>query len=139
WQTLAAPGIAGVANYLLWKGVALGWAPQSALGTNILFCVASACSFFLTIFVCALAGGYDPIALAEFQQASRMTAKFVRPLSRAFYLVAARGAKLAPFRAKTLPLAEEAHREAAELDAAAAAALAAGVVVERKVPAMAAH
>jgi O-antigen/teichoic acid export membrane protein len=123
WSMLVALGIAGLVNFGIWKTIAILWAPTSEASTLVLLCLASAAAFVITLFVCGLAGGYDKAAQIELAQAARMTGGIIRPMARALAAVALRGAKLAPYTPKPLSLIEEAHAEAAAIDAAAAAAL----------------
>jgi len=119
WSTFAAPAVAGVANYAVWRAFVAFAHPSTSPGVLALMCAASASSFFVTFFVCGAAGGFDGAALGELREASRMTS-FGRALAGAFSAVAHAGARACPFPVPSLSTEAAARAEASELDQASA-------------------
>jgi O-antigen/teichoic acid export membrane protein len=118
WATLGAPLLAGAANYVVWTGIVRAVAPAHASSILVLFFIAGAGSFAICLFACGLLGGFDETAIDELTRAAEMST-FVRPLCRGLVAFARRGARLAPIRARALPMCAPAYAEAAALDEAA--------------------
>jgi hypothetical protein len=99
WQTLAAPLLAGVAHYLVVRGLTgLIW--QGDELTSVLILVAALIpSFPLYAFLYGLAGGWDADTLAVFDRGSRL-ASFLTPLTRLVYRSTALGARLSPLHGR---------------------------------------
>lgn len=110
WPVLGAPALAGLANYLLWRGVVGALSPEGPSAVLAVFFLAGVGSFFFCFFAVGLFRGLDPAALSELRQAARMAA-LVRPICRLLSGVAALGARLCPLRAPALPLGDEAEVE----------------------------
>lgn len=112
---LVAPAIAGAANFLLWKGMLVAWAPGSVAGVLGLMCVAAGLSFLVTFAVAGMAGGFDEAVLEEMRDAAAMTSPLLRPMARAVSAAAHAGAKLSPLKPAPLPMTAEADAEAEDL------------------------
>jgi O-antigen/teichoic acid export membrane protein len=112
---LLAPAVAGAANYLLWKGILVAWAPGSVAGVLALLCVAAGLSFLVTFLVAGLAGGFDEAVLEELRDAAAMISPVLRPVARAVSAAAHAGARLSPITPRPLPMTAEADAEAEDL------------------------
>lgn len=116
WQMLAAPVMAGVANFFLLRlaGGALGLTGRWEV--IILFFVSALVSFFVCFFATGLFGGMDRAFVDELEQASRMTG-VLRPLTRLFYHAARAGCVLSPLYDRfPVTLHAEAMQEARDLE-----------------------
>ena len=96
WQSLAAPALAGVAQYFFLSLIAsLLWQNDELTSILLLFVALVPCMpvFF---FFYALAGGWDDDGLEETVQASQMTG-FLRPVINIIFILPSRwGARLSP-------------------------------------------
>jgi O-antigen/teichoic acid export membrane protein len=122
WQMVAAPALAGLVLYGLWRGVALVGAFHGFWPVLALFFVATPISLLGGFFLMGLAGGFDEAAIEELEQAASMSVT-LRFAARWFVRVATAGHRLSPLRNRfPVTIAEEAKAEAAELEEAAAKA-----------------
>jgi hypothetical protein len=122
WQMVAAPALAGLVLYGLWRGVALVPVFHGFWPVLVLFVVATPVTLLGGFFLMGLAGGFDAAAIEELEQAAGMSAT-LRFAARWFTRAAIAGHRLSPVRDRfPITIAAEAKREAEELEAAAAAA-----------------
>lgn len=99
WQSLAAPLLAGAANYLLirWVGGLL-W--QGDQVTSILvFFIGILPSYPFFAFFYGLAGGWDDATLGELRRAVDLSG-FMRPLAWLFWRATALGAQVSPLHGR---------------------------------------
>lgn len=122
WQAFVAPILAGIANFLLLRGLVFLVVDALGLGLGILsamllfvvslFLFEHVYSFFVGLF-----GGYDDNTLAELRRATGMVTG-VGGFARLYYRAARAGAKLSPLHNKfPVRVYEAAQREAAQLTA----------------------
>jgi O-antigen/teichoic acid export membrane protein len=114
WPTFVAPAIAGLCNFgILWFiSNMLG---QTIIDALLLFGLAMFGMVFLNSFFMGLFGGYDKNTLAELDKATMMVTG-VKGLARAYFHMAAAGARISPLHNR-FPMKhyEEALKEAREL------------------------
>lgn len=115
-MTVLLPLVAGLVNFVCWRGVVLLVSPTSWLGMMALFFVAGAGSFVVGFFALGLLGGLDQQAVRELSQAATMSA-LVRPVCVVLSLSAQLGRRLSPWPATESPLVAPALSEAAALAA----------------------
>jgi len=115
WQSLAAPVLAGAANYLairwvgglIWKG--------DQITSIVIFFVGILPSYPLFAFCYGLVGGWDDSTLAELRRAVDLSG-FMRPLSWLFWKATALGARLSPLHGRfAIDIYQAAIDEAATL------------------------
>ncbi len=114
WPTFVAPALAGLCNFgILWLVSSL--LGQEITDALILFVLAMFGMVFVYSFFVGFFGGYDNNTLAELDKATKMVTG-VRGLARAYYHMAAAGARISPLHDK-FPMRryEEALKEANEL------------------------
>jgi len=122
WQMVGAPALVGFALYgllkvLLVSGFFAGFVPVIGL-----FIAATPFSILLGFFLLGLFGGLDEAAVTELDEAATMSL-MLRRLSRVLAKAAILGHRLSPLGGRfPITIAEEARREALELEAAARAA-----------------
>lgn len=114
WQTLAAPLMAGAAQYLLLSLIAKFVWQGDDISSIVLFFIGLLPAMPFFFFFYALAGGWDDAGLAEIDEASRMSG-FLRPVVNIVFTLPSRwGARLSPlhgrFPIKMRPLAMEEAR-----------------------------
>jgi O-antigen/teichoic acid export membrane protein len=122
WQMVAAPALAGLALYAVWRGVAFVPVFHGFWPVLVLFVVATPLSLLGGFFLMGLAGGFDAAAIEELEQAAGMSVT-LRFAAGWFTRAGVAGHRLSPLRDRfPITIAAEAQQEAEELEAAAAAA-----------------
>lgn len=115
-STVIVPLVAGLVNFVCFRGVVMLVSPTSWLGMMTLFFFAGAGSFVVGFFALGFLGGLDQQAMRELRQAASMSA-LVRPVCVVLSLSAQLGRRLSPWPATDSPLVAPALQEAAELAA----------------------
>jgi O-antigen/teichoic acid export membrane protein len=99
WQSLAAPFLAGAANYLAIRWIG-GWLWKGDQITSIvIFLIGILPSYPLLAFFYGLVGGWDDGTLAELRRAVDLSS-FMRPLAWVFWRATALGARLSPLHGR---------------------------------------
>jgi len=115
WQSLAAPVLAGAANYLAirWIGGLIWQGDQ--VTSIVIFFIGILPSYPLFAFCYGLAGGWDDSTLAELRRAVDLSG-FMRPLAWLFWKATALGARLSPLHGRfAIGIYQAAMDEAATL------------------------
>ena len=115
WQSLAAPLLAGAANYLLirWVGGLLWKGDQ--ITSILVFFIGILPSYPFFAFFYGLAGGWDNATLGELRRAVDLSG-FMRPLAWLFWRATALGAQLSPLHGRfPIDIFQAAMDEAATL------------------------
>ena len=115
WQSLAAPVLAGAANYLAirWIGGLIWQGDQ--VTSIVIFFIGILPSYPLFAFCYGLAGGWDDSTLAELRRAVDLSG-FMRPLAWLFWKATALGARLSPLHGRfAIDVYQAAMDEAATL------------------------
>lgn len=129
-STLFAPAVAAACNFAFFSAVTWlfgalglpgtgGLAPLSTYVSVGLFFVAGVGSILLCFFLLGVCGGIDSVLQEELRQAAQLSA-VLRPLCRGLAGAALAGARLSPYTPAPPVSWQDARREAAELEAAAA-------------------
>ncbi len=116
WQSLGAPIIAAILQYLFLSGIALLIWQKDEISSIILFFIGLLPAMPVFFFFYALVGGWDDAGLEEVAEASRMTGFLYRVVNIIFVLPSRWGAKLSPLHNRfPITMREAAMQEAQSL------------------------